>query len=73
MKIEDLPQKKWFSWSLIALLIIANVTSYRMVNNYFKQVNSTVVEEVETGANYLGSGSKIIDLAKEVLRFFKNP
>lgn len=73
MKIEDLPQKKWFSWSLIVLLIVANVVSYRMVNTYFKQVNSGIVDEVESGASYLGSGSKIIDLAKDVLRFFKNP
>lgn len=73
MKIGDLPQKKWFSWSLVALLIIANVISYQMANQYFKQVNPSITEEVANGANYLGSGNKIIDWARDILRFFKNP
>ncbi|MDI1235490.1 MAG: hypothetical protein PSX81_14520 [bacterium] len=73
MKIGDLPQKKWFSWSLVMLLVLANVISYQMSNQYFKQVNPSTTEEVLTGANYLGSGNKIIDWARDILRFFKNP
>ena len=73
MKIGDLPQKRWFSWSLVALLILANVVSYQMANSYFKQVNPNAAEEVEMGANYLGSGNKVIDWARDILRFFKNP
>lgn len=73
MKIGDLPQKKWFSWSLIAVLLIANIISYNMTSHYFKSVNHIVTEDVEVGSNYLGSGNRIIDLAREILRFFKNP
>ncbi len=73
MKIGDLPQKRWFSWSLVVLLIIANVVSYQMANSYFKQVNPIAAEEIQVGANYLGSGNKVIDWARDILRFFKNP
>ena len=73
IKIGDLPNKKWFSWSLVALLILANVISYQMANQYFKQVNPSVTEEVMNGSNYLGSGNKVIDWARDILRFFKNP
>lgn len=73
VRIEDLPQKKWFSWSLVILLILANVASYNMTDSYFKKVNPEVIEEVEVGSNYLGSGNKIIDLARDILRFFRNP
>ncbi len=52
---------------------MANVISYQMTNQYFKQVNPTVTEEVVNGSNYLGSGNKIIDWARDILRFFKNP
>jgi hypothetical protein len=72
-KIEDLPQKKWFSWSLVILLIVANVVSYKMTDSYFKKIIPEATEEVEVGSSYLGSGNKIIDLAREILRFFKNP
>lgn len=72
MKIGDLPQKRWFSWSLVALLLMANVISYQLTNNYFKQVTNPSAE-VEVGANYLGSGNKVIDWARDILRFFKNP
>ena len=73
MKIGDLPQKKWFSWSLVILLIVANVVSYQMANQYFKQLTPNSSEEVVAEANYLGSGNKIIDWARDILRFFKNP
>jgi hypothetical protein len=73
VRIEDLPQKKWFSWSLVILLILANVASYNMTDTYFKKVNPEVIEEVEVVSNYLGSGNKIIDLARDILRFFRNP
>jgi len=73
MTIGDLPNKKWFSWSLVAILILANVVSYQMANQYFKQVNPNITEEVVNSSNYLGSGNKVIDWARDILRFFKNP
>ena len=73
MTIGDLPNKKWFSWSLVAILILANVVSYQMANQYFKQVNPNITEEVVNSSNYFGSGNKVIDWARDILRFFKNP
>ncbi len=73
MKIEDLPQKRWFSWSIVALLLLANIASYKMTDSYFKKVNPVVTEEVEVGSNILGGGNRVIDWARDILRFFKNP
>jgi len=72
MKLTDLPHKKWFSWSLIVLLLLANVILYNITGAYFKY-NNIYSEEVAVGSNYFGSGSKVIDWAQEILRFFKNP
>ena len=52
---------------------MANVVSYQMANQYFKQVNPNITEEVVNSSNYLGSGNKVIDWARDILRFFKNP
>lgn len=72
MRIEDLPQKRWFSWSIVALLLLANIVSYKMTDSYFKKVNPAVTEEVEVGSNIIG-GNRVIDWARDILRFFKNP
>ncbi len=72
MNLKDLPQKKWFSWSLIGLLLLANVISYNVTGAYFKY-NNIYSEEVAVGSHYFGSGSKVIDWAEDILRFFKNP
>lgn len=72
MKIEDLPQKRWFSWSIVAVLLMANIISYKMTDSYFKKVNPVATEEVEVGSNLI-SGNRLIDWARDILRFFKNP
>jgi len=73
MKLSDLSQKKWFSWILIAVLIISNIISYKISDNYFSKISQNTLEEVKVENSVLGSGSRIIDWAKEILRFFKNP
>jgi hypothetical protein len=73
MKLSGLSQKKWFSWILIAVLIFSNVISYVIVENYFSKINQSYLEDVKVENSMLGSGSRIIDWAKEILRFFRNP
>lgn len=73
MKAPDLTQKKWFSWILIAVLIVSNIISYKIADNYFSKVNQSSMEEVKVENSMLGSGSSIIDWAREILRFFRNP
>ncbi|NQW43244.1 MAG: hypothetical protein HQ463_07425 [Bacteroidetes bacterium] len=72
MKLSDLAQKNWFSWSLILALLLANVILYNITGAYFKY-NNVTSEEISVSPNYLGSGSKVIDWAQDILRFFKNP
>ncbi len=73
MKLADLSQKKWFSWILVAILIVSNIISYQVSNSYFSKINQNSLEEVKVENSVLGSGSRIIDWAKEILRFFRNP
>lgn len=73
MNWQDLPQKKWFSWIIIVLLLVVNVISYNMASEYFDNVSPSSLEEVKQGNDYLGSGNKVVDWAKDILRFFKNP
>jgi hypothetical protein len=73
MKLSDLSQKKWFSWILVSVLIISNIISYKISDNYFSKINQASMEEVKVENSMLGSGSRIIDWAKEILRFFRNP
>ncbi|MEZ4803959.1 MAG: hypothetical protein R2852_00325 [Bacteroidia bacterium] len=53
--------------------MISNVVSYEMTNDYFSKISATEQEEVKVESSVLGSGSRIIDWAKEILRFFRNP
>jgi hypothetical protein len=73
MKLSDLSQKKWFSWILVSVLIVSNIISYKITNRYFSRINQNSLEEVKVENSVLGSGSRIIDWAKEILRFFRNP
>ena len=73
MKIPDLTQKKWFSWILVAVLIVSNIISYQLADNFFSRINQSALEEVKVENSMLGSGSSIIDWAREILRFFRNP
>ena len=73
MRFSDWSHKKWFSWILVAVLLISNVISYRIADNYFSKITPTDTEEVRVESSMLGSGAKVIDWAKERLRFFRNP
>lgn len=73
MKLRGLSQKNWFSWILIAILLVSNVISYVVADRYFAKMNSTAIEEVKVENSVLGSGSRLIDMAREILRFFRNP
>ena len=73
MKLSDLSHKKWFSWILVSVLIVSNIISYKISDNYFSRISQNSLEEVKVENSVLGSGSRIIDWAKEILRFFRNP
>lgn len=73
MRFSDWSHKKWFSWILLAVLLISNVISYRLANNYFSKITPVDTEEVRVESSMLGRGAQVIDWAREVLRFFRNP
>ena len=73
MRFSDWSHKKWFPWILVAVLLLFNVISYRIVNDYFSKITPNETEEVMVESSMLGSGSKVFDWAKEILRFFRNP
>ncbi len=74
MKIDwqELPQKKWFSPTLITILIIVNWVSYTLVKDYF-EVLTPGLDSIKEEQSLLGTGNQIVDWAKQILRFFKNP
>lgn len=73
MRLSDLSHKKWFSWILVAILVLSNVLSYQIADKYFTKVGKSEQDEVKVESSMLGSGSRIIDWAKDILRFFRNP
>lgn len=73
MKLQGLSQKKWFSWILIGILVFSNVILFIVADNYFSKISSSILDDVKVENSMLGSGSRIIDMAREILRFFKNP
>jgi hypothetical protein len=73
MRFSDWTNKKWFSWILLAVLLISNVISYRIANSYFSKITPNDSDEVRVESSMLGSGAQVIDWAREVLRFFRNP
>lgn len=44
-----------------------------MASEYFDALSPSSLEEVKQGNDYLGTGNKVVDWAKDILRFFKNP
>lgn len=73
MRFSDWSNKKWFSWILVACLLLSNVISYRVTSNYFSKISPNDTEEVKVESSMLGTGGKVIDWAREILRFFRNP
>jgi len=73
MKLNGFANKRWFSWIIISILVISNIVSYRMADSYFKHAERYSSEDVKVENSILGGGSRIISLAKEIMRFFRNP
>lgn len=73
MSFSGLTNKKWFSWILLAVLLISNIVSYNLAEHYFSKAGLTDNDEVAVESSVLGSGSRFIDWAKDILRFFRNP
>lgn len=73
MRFSDLSHKKWFSWIIVAVLVVSNVLSFKIADKYFTRISQTETEDVNVESSVLGSGSRIIDWAKDILRFFRNP
>lgn len=73
MKLQGLSQKKWFSWILIAVLVVSNIISYKISQNYFAKLDLGVMDDVKVENSVLGDGSRMISWAREILRFFRNP
>lgn len=73
MRLADLSHKKWFSWILVLILVVSNVLSYQIADSYFARNGQAEQDEVKVESSMLGSGSRIIDWAKDILRFFRNP
>ena len=73
MNFTGLTQKKWFSWIIVLVLISSNFISYKIAENYFSRNGLLDKEEIKVESSMLGSGSRIIDWAKDILRFFRNP
>jgi hypothetical protein len=65
--------KKWFAWLLVLVLLISNILSYQATDKFFEKNSSISVEEAKVEQDMLTSGNRIIDWAKELLRFFRNP
>lgn len=53
--------------------MVSNLISYKIAGDYFSRAGLTDQEEVAVESSVLGSGSRFIDLAREILRFFRNP
>lgn len=73
LSFSGLTNKKWFSWILLGVLMVSNLISYKIAGDYFSRAGLTDQEEVAVESSVLGSGSRFIDLAREILRFFRNP
>jgi hypothetical protein len=73
MNLSDLSHKKWFSWIILVVLLVSNIISYKIAENYFSMNGLIDPEDVRVENSMLGSGSRLIDWAKDILRFFRNP
>jgi len=66
-------QKKWFKWLFIGALLLFNILSYQLSNDFFVNVSQNNLEEIANESNIINSGSRILNWAQEILRFFRNP
>ena len=65
-------QKKWFPWAFVVLLLCLNIVAFQFTKAYFTQV-SELTEEVKVEQSVLGEQGNIIEWAKQILRFLRNP
>lgn len=68
----SLVTKPWFPWLLLFVLLISNLVSFQITNDFFIK-NSITSEEVIVEQDVINSGSRIINWARDILRFFRNP
>ena len=68
----SLVTKPWFPWLLLFVLLISNLVSFQITNEFFIK-NSITSEEVIVEQDVINSGSRIINWARDILRFFRNP
>ncbi|MDP2174600.1 MAG: hypothetical protein Q8K70_01680 [Bacteroidota bacterium] len=65
--------KKWFTWLLVFILLISNILSYQATDRFFEKNSNITIEEAKVEQDMLSSGNRMIDWAKDLLRFFRNP
>lgn len=64
--------KAWFPWLLLLVLLVSNFLSFQFTNEFFEK-NSVNTEEVIVEQDVINSSSRIINWARDILRFFRNP
>lgn len=69
---KSMVTKPWFPWLLLFVLLISNLVSFQITNEFFIK-NSITSEEVIVEQDVINSGSRIINWARDILRFFRNP
>ncbi|MBC7425743.1 MAG: hypothetical protein H7321_04325 [Bacteroidia bacterium] len=70
--MKQLIKHRFFPWLIVLLLAMSNIVSYKISKQYFR--NAGVSFEGESvKSNLMGSGSRLIDKASEIMRFFKGP
>lgn len=65
-------QKKWFPWMFVTVLLVLNILAFQITQTYFQQV-ADISEEVKVESSVLGKNANIIEWAKQILRFLRNP
>jgi hypothetical protein len=70
---STISNKKGFTWLLIIVLLVSNYLSFQTADSFFERNSNEVIEEVNVEQDMLNSGNRIVDWAKELLRFFRNP
>ena len=68
----SLVSKPWFPWLLLFVLLLSNLISFQITNEFFV-ANSVTSEDVIVEQDVINSGSRIINWARDILRFFRNP
>jgi hypothetical protein len=57
---------------LLFVLLLSNLISFQITNEFFV-ANSVTSEDVIVEQDVINSGSRIINWARDILRFFRNP